>query len=59
MRLSTLPLILQVNFDSHLYGTVGRDHPHPWGVSKEMKLDQYQYLQWLYSPCLVFFFFTL
>ena len=59
MRLSTLPLILQVNFDSHLYGTVGRDHPHPWGVSKEMKLDQCQYLQWLYSPCLAFFFFTL
>ena len=57
MRLSTLPLILQVNFDCHLYGTEGRDHLRPWGMSKQMKLDQCQYLQWLYSPCLVFFFF--
>ena len=59
MRLSTLPLILQINFDSHLYGTGERDHPCPWGVSKVMKLDQCTYLQWLYSLCLIFYFFTL
>lgn len=35
MKLSTLLLILQINFDSHLYNAGERASLPPWGMSRD------------------------
>lgn len=58
MKLSTLPLILQINFDSHLYNAGERASLPPWGMSRDETRQMWVFavVAWLY---LIFKFFFL